>query len=228
MRDLCLTCRRARSVCWCPQVVPFELGFDLALLMHPRETRVSIGTGRMVHRSVSGSRIWVGDRFDDEDRLWQSFEGRTPVVLFPGPGAIDLDRPDAVSQIEHLDLRDKRLAVVAVDGTWTTARGMLRKSPRLDALPKLALRPTVKARYDQIRKEPRLECHSTLESIHALIDRLDAVGLAQAPAGRPHDAMLNLLDNVIDEQLRFVPEAHRENAAKARATRGPRDSGANP
>lgn len=208
--------------------MPFELGFDLVLLMHPRETRVSIGTGRMVQRSVSGSRLWVGDRFDHEDRLWQSLEGRAPVVLFPGPDAIDLDHPDAISKIEHLDLRDKRLAVVAVDGTWTTARGMLRKSPHLAALPKLALRPTVKARYDQIRKEPRLECHSTLESIHALIDRLDAVGLAKAPAGRPHDAMLNLLDGVIDEQLRFVPQAHQDNAARARAARGARGSEANP
>ena len=32
MRELCLGCRRAMDHCWCPEVVPFEVGFDLAIL----------------------------------------------------------------------------------------------------------------------------------------------------------------------------------------------------
>lgn len=190
--------------------------------MHPRESRLTIGTGRMVHRFVQDSRLWVGAAFDDDHPLWRHLSAPA-AVLFPGPDAIDLDaalrNPD-ISIFEKLDLRDSPLSLVVVDGTWTTARRILRDSPRLAALPRVAFTPTTRARYDAIRKEPNDTCHSTLEAVHALIDRLDLLGVAQAPVGRRHDRMLDLLDDLVREQVAFVPEAH----LARRATRGQRDA----
>lgn len=102
MRELCLGCRRAKKVCWCDRLEPFECGFQLELLMHPRESRITIGTGRMVHRFVQGSRLWVGASFDDDHPIWQAL--REPaVVLFPGPEAIDLDRLNRVDRVVRVD-----------------------------------------------------------------------------------------------------------------------------
>lgn len=203
-------------------MVPFATGFDLHLLMHPRESRLTIGTGRMVHRFVSGSRLWVGAAFPDDHPLWRQLSGPS-AVLFPGPGALDLDHPDAdLSISEHLGLRDtSRLTLIVVDGTWTTARRVLFDSPRLLSLPRIAYTPTTRARYDAVRREPRDTCHSTLEAVHAIIDRLDRLGVPAA-AGRPHDRMLDLLDDLVREQVAFVPPEH----LARRATRGRRESSA--
>lgn len=201
-------------------MVPFECGFDLHLLMHPRESRLTIGTGRMVHRFVRGSHLWVGAAFDDEHPLWRHLVGPS-AVLFPGPGSLDLDHPPAdLSISKHLGLRDtSRLSLVVVDGTWTTARRVLFDSPRLLTLPRVAYTPSTRARYDAIRREPRDTCHSTLEAVHAIIDRLDRLGVPAAP-GRPHDRMLDLLDDLVREQVAFVPPEH----LARRATRGRRES----
>lgn len=189
--------------------------------MHPRESRLTIGTGRMVHRFVSGSRLWVGAALDDDHPLWRHLTGPS-AVLFPGPDAFDLDHPPpGLSISEHLGLRDTsgRLALVVVDGTWTTARRVLFDSPRLLKLPRIAYTPTTRARYDAVRREPRDTCHSTLEAVHAIIDRLDRLGLAATP-GRAHDKMLDLLDDLVREQVAFVPPEH----LARRATRGRRES----
>lgn len=219
-RELCLGCRRATKVCWCDRIAPFETGFDLHLLMHPRESRLTIGTGRMVHRFVRGSRLWVGAAFDDTHPLWRHLTGPS-AVLFPGPGSLDLDHPAPdISISKHLGFRDTgdRLALVVVDGTWTTARRVLFDSPRLLTLPRIAYSPSTRARYDAVRREPRDTCHSTLEAVHAIIDRLDRLGVATAAANRPHDRMLDLLDDLVREQVAFVPAEH----LARRATRGAR------
>lgn len=226
MRELCTGCLRSRRVCWCGDLEPFDPGLRVDILMHPRERRVTIGTGRIVHRSLSGSRLWVGERFGDESRLWSELADHRPLVLFPGERALNLDAlegPEDYSTLEHLELQDTRLSLIVIDGTWTQAKQILKRSPRLDALPKLMLRPTTRARYDQLRREPRLECHSTLESVHALLDRLAALGLVVLPDGRPHDRMLAVLDALIAEQVAFVPEHHLANRLARGATRGQRE-----
>jgi DTW domain-containing protein YfiP len=217
MRELCLGCRRAMDHCWCPEVVPFEVGFDLAILMHPKEARVAIGTGRMVHRSVRGSELLVGESFEDDACLRRLLErpDTFPVLLFPSAQALDLSAC-AKDEAHAFFPPDKRLCLLIVDGTWTTAKKLLRLSPRLLELPSVKFTPTEKARYDRLRKEPRLECHSTLESVHALIDHLARLGVAEGPRERKHDHMLTLLERLIVRQEGYVPEAHR------RATRGVR------
>jgi DTW domain-containing protein YfiP len=217
MRDLCLECRRARAHCWCAEVAPFDIGFDLALLMHPKEARVAIGTGRMAHRSVRGSKLLVGEAFDDArlSALTQRPD-RFPVLLFPAPDALDLSTCTPTEAAAFFPPA-RRPLVLVVDGTWTTAKKVLRLSPTLMTLPAIKFTPTTRARYDRLRKEPRLECHSTLESIHALIDHLDHLGIAQAPAQRRHDGMLAMLERLVVRQEAYVPEAHRK------ATRGARE-----
>lgn len=200
-RPYCLACRRARNMCACAALRPFTIGFGLALLMHPKEAKVAIGTGRLTHRAVTGSHLFVGDRLDDDPRLATLLAADVaPAILFPRPDALDLDRATP-SEAAAL-FGGRRPLVLVVDGTWTTAKSLLRLAPRLASLPALRFLPTRPSRYGRLRKEPRADCWSTLESVHHLIDRFDALGLAPAP-GRTHDHLLAMMEDLVHRQLAF-------------------------
>lgn len=220
-RPTCWRCRRAAARCLCARVRPLETAARFAILMHPKESRVAIGTGRLAHHALSGSTLIVAERLDDEPALHHLLADPTlaPCVLFPSPRALDLSTatPD---EARALAPDGRRPLVLVPDGTWTTAKKLVRLSRRLAALPAIRFEPSAPARYDRLRKEPRAHCRSTLEAIHEVIDRLDALGLAPAPAGRAHDHLLALLDALVTEQARFEPP----DEGVRPATRGPREA----
>lgn len=209
-RPTCYRCRRAAHLCACALLRPVPITFELAILMHPKEARVAIGTGRLVHRMIPGSHIIIAERLDDDPRLAHLLArpDLSPHLLFPLPGAIDLERdpghPDLAPLISH-PACTRRPLVLVPDGTWTTARKLVRLSDRLRALPALALVPPRPSRYGRLRKEPRPTCVSTLEAVHHLIDRLAALGLAAPPPARAHDHMLSVMDELVARQLAFEP-----------------------
>jgi DTW domain-containing protein len=176
--------------------------------MHPKEARVAIGTGRLVHRMVSGSHLIVRERLDDDARLLALLARAdlAPCLLFPRAEALDLDAAavDAVSPIAPI-APPRRPLLLVPDGTWTTAKKLVRLSERLAPLPALRFTPLRPSRYGRLRKEPRATCVSTLEAVHHVIDRFDALGIASAPSARAHDHMLRVMDELVARQLAFEP-----------------------
>lgn len=203
-------------MCWCQGLAPFRLAMPLTILIHPKEAKVAIGTARVVHRAIEGSDLWIGDRFDDDPRMCERLADPSvcPLVLFPSPRALDLN--SATSESAKSFVGGRRPWLIVVDGTWTTAKTILRQSPRLMTLPAVRFTPDRPALYGRLRKEPRAECWSTLEAIHHVIDRFDALGLAAAPDGRAHDQLLSILASIVEAQAAFEPDWARD------ATRGPR------
>ena len=185
--------------------------------MHPKESRVAIGTGRMAHRSLTGSHLFVGERFEGDPRLAALLADPTlaPVVLYPGPRALDLAHatPEAA---RALFPSARRPLVILVDGTWTTAKTLLKRAPSLGALPAIRFTPGAPSRYDRLRKEPRPECCSTIESVYWVLAYLGALGIAAPPPASAHDHLLTLLDVTVAAQLAFEPPEHHA------AVRGPR------
>ncbi|MDB5895884.1 MAG: hypothetical protein JWQ88_3415 [Rhodoferax sp.] len=66
----------------------------------------------------------------------------TPYLVFPGDAAPGRTAVDAIPAVPG-----KRPLFVLLDGTWTEAHKMFRKSPYLDHLPLLSLRPEALSRY---------------------------------------------------------------------------------
>lgn len=54
---------------------------------------------------------------------------------------------------------------VILDGTWSQAKALWWRNPWLLKLKRLVLTPTGPSLYGKLRKEPRRECLSTIESI---------------------------------------------------------------
>jgi len=210
------------ALCLCARLRPFETAARFCILMHPKESKVAIGTGRLAHHALIGSTLVVAEHVDEVPAVARLLADASlaPAVLFPRRDALDLARatPDEARAVFPAG---RRPLVLVPDGTWTTAKKLVRLSARLAALPAIRFEPSAPARYDRLRKEPRPECRSTLEAIHETLERLHALGIAPTPGDDAHDHLLVLLDALVAEQARFEPEpACRDDGPGA--TRGPR------
>ena len=157
-----------------------------------------IGTARMAHLSLVGSRLVEGVHFDDDPRVADLFAGDdSTAILFPD----DCARPFEAWQAKP----PKRLVVL--DGTWSQAKKLLTSNPRLAALPKLSFQPAEPGRY-RIRKEPTDQHLSTIEATAAVLGALEGDVDAYRALLQPFDAM-------VETQLGFLDRAGRDPSGSA-------------
>lgn len=169
-------------------------------LMHPKEFKQEkAATGRLTHLCLPNSELQMGITFDDHATVQALINdpGNYPVLLYPGPTAVNLTRP------EHLPLfkaamADRRLTVFLLDGTWAGARKMLRLSPRLQSLPRIMFTPSAPSRYI-IKQQPQPGCLSTLEATHELLLVLARTGLDDY--AQP-EQLLKIFQRMQDFQIR--------------------------
>ncbi len=62
--------------------------------------------------------------------------------------------------------------IVALDGTWAQAKTMWWRNAWLLKLKRLVLHPSRPSLYGKLRKEPRRECLSTIESVAEALEAL--------------------------------------------------------
>lgn len=210
MREVCPRCRRPTSACYCEHLVSIPTETRLVLLQHPRERDVAIGTARMASLCLPSSELHVGIDWDRSPELARALAepGRTPVLLYPGPGAIDIVASPPKGPV----------TLVVVDGTWAQAKKLVRTSSVLRALPRYAFAPPSPSEY-RIRREPTLESVATIEALmHALA----------ALEGDRFTPLLQPFRKMIDHQIaceqahRDRPTRHASFRARVRRMRVPR------
>jgi len=151
----------------------------IVLLMHPKEwRREKCGTGLLTRLNLENCEILVGTDFDDDPRVvgLVADPANYPILLYPGPGAIELSAGAAPLPA----LGDRRLVVFLIDSTWSCSRTVLRANPRLGSLPRLSLKPREMSRW-VIKRQPSPAFLSTLETVHELLLSLEELGLDSYP-----------------------------------------------
>lgn len=141
----------------------------MLILQHPMEVSNAKGSGRLLHLSLSNSRLEVGEAFDAE-RLQQLLSPeRRNVLLYPEMAADKSLGLVAPAAFDSAWLNEaQRLRLVVLDGTWRKSRKMLYLNPLLQAMPRLPLRDTPPSHY-LIRKAHLPDQLSTLEAtVYAL------------------------------------------------------------
>ena len=176
----CAGCRLAVSHCVCALRPPMQAQAGVCLIMGDIEALKPSNTGWLVADLVVNTFAfgWSRTAVDPAllalliDPQWQ------PYLVFPGeyvpPQRVvtDLLRPGgAEAQGEG-----RRPLFVMLDGTWSEARKMFRKSPYLDRLPVLSLNPGQLSNY-RLRRSSREDQFCTAE-VAALC--LDMAGEPQA------------------------------------------------
>jgi len=160
-RQKCATCLRPAATCICHWTSPVASAVDVLILQHPMEVENAKGSARLLHLCLPGSRIEIGEQFDEEAlHAMLGADGRQPVLLYPdtpGDRSLGIAAPPPFSA----DLAPVQLVVL--DATWRKSRKMLYLNPALQALPRLPLRNTPPSHY-LIRKAHAPDQLSTLEA----------------------------------------------------------------
>ena len=190
-RATCYRCMRPQSVCYCGVTPTIQAATPVLFLQHPREEFVAIGTARMASLCLAQSRLVVGTELDDHPTVRAVLDDptRTAILLWPGPGARDL----------QVDPPPGPTTLIVVDGTWPLAKKLVRLNPRVAALPRYGLTPARASEY-RIRKEPTDSCVSTLEAVLEALSLLEGDRAAFEPMMTPFRAM-------IDAQIAHAAEA---------------------
>lgn len=121
----------------------------------------------MTHLFLENSKLIVGGDFDKNHEVNSILTDQDlyPVVLYPGENSLNIE-------IHSLPEHGKQLVIFVIDGTWAQAKTMLRRSERLNLLPKICFNPTQASLYT-VRKQPDVHCLSTIEATQKLIQILD-------------------------------------------------------
>ena len=194
---MCARCLRAQTACICRWIAPVAPQASLLVLLHPLEAGNAKNSGRLLHLSVAGSALAVGETFDADslDALLHA-GGRTPVLLYPAPpDDLHLPAPPLLPVLPASALR-----LVVLDATWRKSRKMLYLNPGLQALPRLALQGDLPAsRYGALRKAHAPSQLSTLEAAACALQRL-------APAGPSLQPLRDALEGLLALHARHRPE----------------------
>lgn len=204
-RTLCSTCIQPDFSCYCKNIQPIKCPVNFVVLIHPIEAKRRIATGRMSHLCLEGSHLIKGQNFTDHpqiDALIADPEYHS-VILYPGVQSINLS---TVKEDDRRDLvfRNKKLRVFVIDGTWATARRMVRQSENINKLPRISFTPTKPSNF-RVRKQPESHCYSTIEAIHHTIELLGSTPEFDLKK-RPHDHLLEVFDSMVERQLSFLNE----------------------
>ncbi|WP_229207259.1 MULTISPECIES: tRNA-uridine aminocarboxypropyltransferase [unclassified Duganella] len=162
-RPQCATCLRPAATCICHWAAPVASTVEVLILQHPMEVDNAKGSARLLHLCLPGSRIEVGEQYDEAALCAMlGAGGRQPVLLYP-------DTPDerslgiAAPPPFSAALAPARIQLLVLDATWRKSRKMLYLNPALQALPRLPLRATPPSHY-LIRKAHAPDQLSTLEA----------------------------------------------------------------
>lgn len=152
----CAACRLPLRYCLCAQCATRHATHaGVCLLMHDAEPLKPTNTGWLVADAVADTFAfgWARTAVDPAllallaDPQWQ------PFVVFP-PDGLAPERvrhaalPQPCAELPgHQGAATRRPLFVLLDGTWSEASKMFRKSPYLDRFPVLSLQPDAPSRY---------------------------------------------------------------------------------
>lgn len=157
--ERCAGCRVIPQYCLCAWRPRVEAKSAMCLLMHDVEPMKPSNTGWLIADVIDDTTAFAWSRTEvDPDLLtlladpqWQ------PYIVFPGEFVV----PErVVSQVSVEEGR--RPLFILLDGTWSEARKMFRKSPYLEHLPVLSLAPEQLSRY-KLRRSKRDDHFCTAE-----------------------------------------------------------------
>jgi len=190
----------------CTAIAPLATKTRVLILQHPRERDVGIGTARIARLSLASALLRCDVDFSRDLVVREVLAAGNAYVLFPGPGAVDVETARLPSPI----------TLVVLDGTWWQAQKLLKANPALAALPRLRMTPARPSLYGQIRREPAEHCVATLEAVAHVLGHLEGDRERFA-------ALLRPLSEMVNRQLHFATEVAAGRQRRAFVPRPKRD-----
>ncbi|OYT94009.1 MAG: DTW domain-containing protein [Burkholderiales bacterium PBB3] len=192
-RLVCTQCTWPQSACICQWVRPVAHATEVLILQHPLEVHHAKNSARLLHLSLPGSRMLVGESISVE--AWTSAleVPKYTVLLYP-PTELAGHAPSASPDPEQIK-DPAQVRLVVIDATWRKSRKMLHLNPALQQLPRLALDAVPNSRY-LIRKAHKPGQLSTLEATCAALMQLGGDAVA-------FETLLTAFDGFVAQRAQF-------------------------
>ncbi|NQD37587.1 DTW domain-containing protein [Permianibacter sp. IMCC34836] len=217
--DTCPTCYKIRPLCVCDLVEPHDNRVHVLILQHPQEPDKELGSARLANLilkkstlktalSIANLRKAVGEDANPNEWivlfLGSKYKFRELARIEDESDLYVFDRKGEIADVEADEIK----GIIAIDGTWAQAKTLWWRNPWLLKVRRAVLNPRALSKYGNLRKEPRKECLSTIESIAYT---LEVLGEDKATT----DALLHGFEGLLGK-YRAHRKAQRQVAKQAR------------
>jgi DTW domain-containing protein len=149
------------------------------VLQHPQEPDKVLGTAALLVRGLERAELKVG-------LSWRSFKALAGENESPGEWAVLYLGAKGKTFPKEVNFASKKgepisetfalKGIVVLDGTWSQAKALWWRNAWLLKLKRIVIQPKAPSLYGKLRKEPRKEAISTLESVALVLGALDPEG----------------------------------------------------
>ncbi|NCX93546.1 MAG: DTW domain-containing protein [Gammaproteobacteria bacterium] len=175
----CSQCEKIPPLCLCPEIIPHKTTLHVLILQHPQEPDHDLGSARLSHLALPNSTLKIGLSW----RNLGAILGKPQVdpskwaVLYLGSGIKGDHSSHEALQFVSKDGKpvprpNSLEGIVVLDGTWSQAKALWWRNAWLLKLKRAILVPQRPSLYKELRKEPRRECLSTIESVAEMLEAL--------------------------------------------------------
>lgn len=204
----CENCQKPLELCVCPHIKPQETKRHVLILQHPQEPDHALGSALLTHLALPNSSLKIGlswrnlaaalGRKETHPTRWAVLylgsgvrgEGaqKKPLQFVSSKGA-PIDPPDPIE------------GIIVLDGSWSQAKTLWWRNAWLLKVRRIILTPQHKSLYKELRKEPRRECLSTIESVAQVLELL-----GEKPEVSQH--LRGLFSTLLDQRRQIQAEKH--------------------
>lgn len=174
---VCEACLKTDALCFCAQIGKLATKYHVLILQHPQEPDKELGTAQLTHLALPNSTLKIGLSWRNLSAVvGRETQNSRWAVLYLGsgaktqehlePGLTLTDKNGTPLKPEESKKARKELeGIIVLDGTWSQAKTLWWRNAWLLKVRRAILNPTRKSLYGALRKEPRKECLSTIESV---------------------------------------------------------------
>lgn len=172
----CRYCQIVLADCVCQYQPSITSDCAVVLLLSDNEVLKPSNTGRLILDTIQEGYAFQWSRTEPDSKLLALLKDASyqPIVVFPDEYVEQPER--IIGDNLNMTIEDKKPLLIFLDGSWREARRIFRKSPYLDNIPVLSIRPDSISQYLMRRSEN--EQHLATAEVAALV--LDQIGEQQA------------------------------------------------
>lgn len=173
----CPDCWRTKSLCLCSEIQSLPTRVQVLILQHPQEARNPLTSARLASATLKDSTHKIGLNWRSlSAALGSQADSKNWAVLFLGT----LKNSEKLPKVPFQVVNQKGGAVdsssiegiVILDGNWKQSKTLWWRNPWLLKLKRIVLNPQIPSNWGSLRKQPRPECLSTIESLSFTLHHL--------------------------------------------------------
>lgn len=154
-------------------IKPMDTRTRVVVLQHPQERDRDLGTVPLLQALLPKVEVVVGLSWPSLARMLgeDEVDASQWAAVYPGSLPRELLREEQAAPVLRLDRNGNALGptpplrgLLLLDGSWSQAKTLWWRNPWLLKVQRLVLHPKEPSIYGKLRKEPRREAISTLES----------------------------------------------------------------